>query len=268
MESPNSGDVYVRSNGNPAPPIQLIPAGVRRPLGRHLALPEAADASRAFPAWRSSTPSSRSIAATRDSARPRSASTSARAPRTSAFATMSTVLFTALPARRITLRVKDEKGQPAMASFVIRDRLERIYPQPCQAPRARLLLPAADLSRRRRIGPACPTATTRSSTRGGPEYLTRTRELAADSERTVSFKLERWIDPAQVRLVFRRPSRPRSRLLPLQNPTEGVQPAGHDAPDSGRAPEHRERADVGPRLLLPEAVLLRRKIIRSRSPTS
>src|SRR5213082_2007682 len=43
-----------------------------------------------------------------------------------------TIVFTALPARRITMRVKDEKGRPAMASFLIRDRLDRVYPLPAK----------------------------------------------------------------------------------------------------------------------------------------
>src|SRR6202142_3836698 len=40
------------------------------------------------------------------------------------------VLFNALAAHTVKLRVRDEKGQPAMASFVIRDRLNRLYPNP------------------------------------------------------------------------------------------------------------------------------------------
>jgi hypothetical protein len=38
------------------------------------------------------------------------------------------VLFTAQSAATITLHVKDENGQPGFASFLIRDRLNRIYP--------------------------------------------------------------------------------------------------------------------------------------------
>ncbi len=79
-----------------------------------------------------------------------------------------TVLFTALPARRITLRVKDEKGRPTMASFIHQRPPRPHLPAALQAPRARLFLPAADLSRRRRIGAASQRATTPSSTPAGP----------------------------------------------------------------------------------------------------
>src|SRR5260370_12688070 len=40
------------------------------------------------------------------------------------------VLFNALPARPIALHIKDENGKPAMAALLIRDRANRIYPNP------------------------------------------------------------------------------------------------------------------------------------------
>src|SRR5260370_31663273 len=40
------------------------------------------------------------------------------------------VLFTALPARAVTVRVRDENGQPSVASLVVKDRYNRIYPNP------------------------------------------------------------------------------------------------------------------------------------------
>src|SRR5207247_309311 len=38
------------------------------------------------------------------------------------------ILFTALPARTVTIRLRDETGRPAIASFLIRDRSNRVYP--------------------------------------------------------------------------------------------------------------------------------------------
>src|SRR5439155_24648530 len=38
------------------------------------------------------------------------------------------IVFTAQPARPITVRVRDENGRPSVASFLIRDRFNRIYP--------------------------------------------------------------------------------------------------------------------------------------------
>src|SRR5215470_5954401 len=43
-----------------------------------------------------------------------------------------TVLFTALPAHALRLRVRDESGAPTMAAFTIRDRLGRLYPNPAK----------------------------------------------------------------------------------------------------------------------------------------
>src|SRR3970282_2191860 len=40
------------------------------------------------------------------------------------------VLFNISPAREVTLRVKDENGEPTIASFLIKDRQQRIYPNP------------------------------------------------------------------------------------------------------------------------------------------
>ena len=44
----------------------------------------------------------------------------------------SAVLFTCLPARDVTLRVADEHGKPATASFVIKDAQGRVYPSPAK----------------------------------------------------------------------------------------------------------------------------------------
>ena len=43
-----------------------------------------------------------------------------------------TVVFTALPAHALRLQVQDEHRAPAMAAFVIRDRLGRLYPNPAK----------------------------------------------------------------------------------------------------------------------------------------
>jgi hypothetical protein len=64
------------------------------------------------------------------------------------------ILFNAAPTRPITLHVKDENGVAAMASFIIRDRQNRLYPLAFKTPRTRFLLPAAGLSGRWRNGAA------------------------------------------------------------------------------------------------------------------
>src|SRR5689334_893632 len=91
-----------------------------------------------------------------------------------------TVLFTALPARKITLRVKDENGRPSMASFQIRDRLDRLYPNP-----AKRLAPdfffQPQIYRADGETVQLPNGYYTVQYSGGPEYLTHTREFANDA---------------------------------------------------------------------------------------
>lgn len=108
------------------------------------------------------------------------------------------ILFTCRPAVDVTLRVLDEQGRPTVASFVIRDRQDHVYPlqtkrlapdfdfhpQIYRADGERIKLPAGDY--------------TVEFTRG-PEYLVKRLPLkvGAGGLQTLTCKLERWIDPAQ-----------------------------------------------------------------------
>jgi len=108
------------------------------------------------------------------------------------------ILFEVAPATELTLRVKDEAGKPAMASFVIRDTQGHIYPAPSKrlAPDfgfheqiyrmdgEKLTLPMGEYS----------VEFTR-----GPEYLARTTKLKVGTKpQTTEFQLERWIDPSKM----------------------------------------------------------------------
>ena len=135
------------------------------------------------------------------------------------------VLFNALPARAITLRVADENGRPAMASFVIRDRQNRIYPS-----RAKRLAP--DFFFQPQIYRAdgeivrLPAGYYTVTYGGGPEYLTHVKEFAVDRDApdTVSFKLDRWIDPASRGWYSGDHHIHAAGCSHYQNPTEGVLP--------------------------------------------
>ena len=255
VESPNSGAVYIRSTGNPEPPIQLTPresaerwADIslyqRPPMGRRLsglALEYAV------------------LEVYSRDAGQRSAKVSFNVGQGSqdiGFRNDVTILFTAQPARLITLRVKDENGKPAMASFVIRDRLNRLYPNPAKrlapdfffqpqiyrADGETVRLPAGyyTVQVERRPGVPAAHARVRSERRGPRRSL-----LPAPT-------LDR---PLEIRMVFRRPSCARRRLLALHESDRGRGTRRHDAADSGRGPEYRIGAHLGARLLLPEAVL-------------
>ncbi|MBI4625195.1 MAG: CehA/McbA family metallohydrolase [Verrucomicrobia bacterium] len=107
------------------------------------------------------------------------------------------VLFTCRPAREIKLRVRDENGQPATASFTIRDAAKRVYPS--QAKRLApdfafhpqvyrgdgetMLLPDGEYEVRFERGPESVPQQTRVTVGA------QTKELA--------FQVKRWIDPAK-----------------------------------------------------------------------
>src|SRR5215467_1993975 len=221
VQSPNSGDVFVRSNGNPAPAIQLSPQQAKerwanitlyqrppmRPRLSGLALEYAI------------------LEVYSRDAGQRSAKISFNVGQGSqdiGFRNDVTVLFTAVPARRITLRVKDEKGRPTMASFIIKDRLERIYPLP-----SKRLAPdfffQPQIYRADGESVALPAGYFTFEYTGGPEYLTRTRELAAESSE-LSFQLERWIDPSSFGWFSGDHHVHAAGCSHYMNPTEGVQP--------------------------------------------
>jgi hypothetical protein len=109
------------------------------------------------------------------------------------------VLFNALAARAIKLHVRDEKGQPAMASFVIRDRLNRLYPNP-----SKRLAPdfffQPQIYRADGESISLPPGYYNITYSGGPEYRAHTKEFAVDDK-----------GPAELSFHY-------------QNPTEGVLP--------------------------------------------
>jgi hypothetical protein len=221
VQSPNSGDVYVRSNGNPAPPIQLSPQESKerwanislyqrppmRPRLSGLALEYAVLEIYSRDAGQRSAKISFNVG---------------QGSQDIGFRNDVTILFTALPARRITLRVKDEKGRPTMASFIIKDRLDRLYPLPSK----RL---APDFFFQPQIYRAdgetvqLPNGYYTFEYTGGPEYLTRTREWAADTD-DIAFALERWIDPASQGWYSGDHHVHAAGCSHYMNPTEGVQP--------------------------------------------
>jgi hypothetical protein len=221
VQSPNSGDVYVRSNGSPAPPTQLSPQESKERWA-NISLYQRPPMS----------PRLSGLALeyailevySRDAGQ-RSAKISFNVGQGSqdiGFRNDVTVLFIALPARRITLRVKDETGRPTMASFIIKDRLERIYPLP-----SKRLAPdfffQPQIYRADGESVQLPDGYYTFEYSGGPEYLTHTRELTADSSE-LSFQLERWIDPSKFGWFSGDHHVHAAGCSHYMNPTEGVQP--------------------------------------------
>ena len=221
VQSPNSGDMYVRSNGNPAPPIQLsqqeskerwadISLYQRPPMRARLsglALEYAILEVYSRDAGQRSAKISFNVG---------------QGTQDVGFRNDVSVLFNAVPARRITLHVRDEKNRPTMASFIIKDQQNRIYPMP-----SKRLAPdfffQPQIYRADGESVQLPKGYYSFEYTGGPEYLTRTRELPADSGE-ISFQLERWIDPSKFGWFSGDHHVHAAGCSHYMNPTEGVQP--------------------------------------------
>lgn len=110
------------------------------------------------------------------------------------------VLFNVRPSNVVTLHVLDENGKPTIASFIIRDKQERIYPaktkrlapdfafqpQIYRADKEQIKLPAGVYS----------IEFTR-----GPEYIAQKETLSVVEGRKTqewTFQLKRWIDPSKL----------------------------------------------------------------------
>jgi hypothetical protein len=224
VASPNSGPVYIQSSGSPEPKLELTPQNAvdrwaeitiydQPPMDRRLS--GLALDYRVLQIY------------SRDHGQ-RSADISFNVGQGSqdiGFRNDILVLFNALPTRAIKLQVRDENGQPAMASLVIRDRLNRLYPNPTK----RL---APDFFFQPQIYRAdgetvsLPEGYYTIAYTGGPEYLTHTKELAVDDKgpAELSLQLERWIDPARYGWYSGDHHVHAAGCSHYQNPTEGVLP--------------------------------------------
>jgi len=224
VASPNSGAVYVRSSGEPAPEIKLTPAQSvekwadislyqRPPMNRRLSGLAIEYVVLEF--------------YSRDAGE-RTAKIGFNVGQGSqdiGFRNDVSIVFRALPARRITLHVKDENGKPAMAAFVIRDRLNRLYPNP-----AKRLAPdfffQPQIYRADGESVQLPAGYYTFQVNGGPEYRYRTREfeIKDSGSSELSFQLERWIDPAKYGWYSGDHHVHAAGCSHYMNPTEGVEP--------------------------------------------
>jgi hypothetical protein len=224
VESPNSGDVFRMSNGSPQPAIDLTPRD---------AAERWADISLYHDAPMRKRLSGLAVeyqilqVYSRDAGQ-RSAKVSFNVGQGSqdiGFRNEIEILFNAQPAATITLHVKDENGQPGMASFLIRDRLNRIYPA-----RSKRLAPdfffQPQVYREDGEQIRLPKGYYTVQYNGGPEYRTRTKEFAVDNKgpSQLDFQLERWIDPAKYGWYSGDHHVHAAGCSHYMNPAEGVEP--------------------------------------------
>jgi hypothetical protein len=107
-----------------------------------------------------------------------------------------TVLFDARPAYPVRLRVQDEQGRPAMASFLIRDRLRRVYPS--QSKRLAPDFPfQPQVYRMDEDTVLLPAGVYTVTCDRGPEYDAHVQELVVKGPAELSCRPARWIDPSR-----------------------------------------------------------------------
>ena len=134
------------------------------------------------------------------------------------------VLFTCRPSARLTFDVKDERGRPTVAAFVVRDRDGRTYPA-----KARRLAPDfffhPQIYRRDGESLEVPPGRYQVSISRGPEYLPAETTVEVDREggRAV-VRLQRWIDPAAAGWISGDHHIHAAGCVHYEVPTQGVRP--------------------------------------------
>jgi hypothetical protein len=224
VQSPNSGDVFIRSDGSPEPPPVLSTREVRErwasislydkpPMARRLSgLAVEYALLEVF---------------SRDSGQ-RSAQIGfdvGQGTQDVGYRNDVTILFTAAPARSVVLRVVDEHGSPAVASLLIRDAFGRVYPN--QSKRLAPDFPfQPQVYRANGETIRLPDGAYTVVASGGPEYLPQSRHITVDANgpRELTVALERWIDPARAGWYSGDHHIHAAGCSHYQNPTEGVLP--------------------------------------------
>jgi hypothetical protein len=224
VESPNNGDVFVRSDGSPEPKPALTARDVRdrwagislydkRPMPRRLSgLAVEYVILEIF---------------SRDTGQ-RSAQVAfnvGQGTQDVGYRNDISILFNAVPARLVPLRVRDENGTPAVASLLIRDGFGRIYPN--QSKRLAPDFPfQPQVYRADGESVRLPDGSYTLIASGGPEYVTHTKEVHVDAggPREIAVTLERWIDPLKRGWYSGDHHIHAAGCSHYQNPTEGVLP--------------------------------------------
>ena len=224
VQSENSGSVYVHSDGSPEPPSQLTPADVQQrwadislydqnPMSERLSgLPVEYRILEVY---------------SRDAGQ-RSAKLSFSAgqgTQDTGFRNETTILFTALPANKLQLAVLDEKGAPTIASFITKDNLGRIYPNPSKRLAPDLFF-QPQVYRANGEYLALPAGNYSVTCALGPEYLVQTKKVTVKdgAPEKVSFQMERWIDPSKYGWYSGDHHVHAAGCSHYQNPAQGVRP--------------------------------------------
>jgi hypothetical protein len=224
VESPNSGKAYIRSTGNPAPKIELTPQDSAERWA-DISIYDKPPMPKRLSGLALEYQILEVFSRDRGQRSAKIAFNVGQGSQDIGFRNDMLVLFNSAPARKITLHVKDENGVPAMAAFIIQDRLKRLYPNP-----SKRLAPdfffQPQIYRADGESVSLPPGYYTISYNGGPEYLNHTKEFAVDAKGPdeLSFQLERWIDPSKFGWYSGDHHVHAAGCSHYQNPTEGVLP--------------------------------------------
>ncbi len=134
------------------------------------------------------------------------------------------ILFTAKPASKVTLRVRDSDGRPTTAAFLIRDAAGRVYPS-----QAKRLAPDfffhPQIYRADGESLLLPAGIYAIEGSRGPEYRKQVKRVEVkDQPLDVAFRLERWVHPAKLGWYSGDHHIHAAGCAHYDKPTEGVYP--------------------------------------------
>ena len=133
------------------------------------------------------------------------------------------VVFTADPAHAVRVRVEDEHGRPTTAGFLIRDELDRIYPNISKRLEPDFFF-QPQVYRRDGETIALPPGSYSMTVSRGPEYISQTTRVDVSGPKELAFRLARWIDPSRDGWYSGDHHIHSAGCSHYENPTEGVTP--------------------------------------------
>ncbi|MEM7233256.1 MAG: CehA/McbA family metallohydrolase [Planctomycetota bacterium] len=126
-------------------------------------------------------------------------------------------------ARAVTLSVRDEKGDPCIAAFTIRDERGRVYPAP-----GKRLAPDFFFHSQVYRGDGevvrLPDGSYTIECSRGPESIPETRSLEVSGDTRFAYRVKRWIDPAASSWISGDHHIHAAGCLHYSDPTQGVLP--------------------------------------------
>jgi len=128
-----------------------------------------------------------------------------------------------MPAHPVRLAVKDEHGRPTTAGFLIRDSLDRIYPNISKRLEPDFFF-QPQVYRRDGQSIALPPGSYKAVVTRGPEYDSQTMSFDVPGVKELALKLARWIDPSRDGYYSGDHHIHSAGCSHYENPTEGVTP--------------------------------------------